>query len=94
MLEALNFIKQSLNEGKSFHQSLKKFTHIFNPTYIAMCEAGEMSGTLDIVLQRLSSFTEAQSRLQDKVRSSLIYPALMSGICVFHDYLSPDLCGA
>ena len=77
MLEALNFIKQSLTEGKSFHQSLKKFPHIFNTTYIAMCEAGEMSGTLDIVLQRLSSFTEAQSRLQDKVRSSLIYPALM-----------------
>ena len=83
MLEALNFIKQSLTEGKSFHQSLKKFPHIFNTTYIAMCEAGELSGTLDIVLQRLSLFTEAQSRLQDKVRSSLIYPILMSIFAFF-----------
>ena len=83
MLEALNFIKQSLTEGKSFHQSLKKFPHIFNTTYVAMCEAGEMSGTLDLVLQRLSLFTEAQSRLQDKVRSALIYPALMSVFAFF-----------
>ncbi len=83
MLEALNFIKQSLTEGKSFHQSLKKFPHVFNTTYVAMCEAGELSGTLDIVLQRLALFTEAQSRLQDKVRTSLTYPALMSIFAFF-----------
>ena len=83
MLEALNFIKQSLNEGKSFHQSLKKFPRIFNITYVAMCEAGELSGTLDVILQRLALFTEAQSRLQDKVRSSLIYPVLMSIFAFF-----------
>jgi general secretion pathway protein F len=42
-----------------------------------MCEAGEMSGTLDTILIRLAEFTEAQNELQSKVKSALTYPVLM-----------------
>ena len=78
MAQTLVQIKDSVNRGQSLHKSLKHFPKIFNTTYTAMCEAGEVSGNLDIVLLRLAQFTEDQSRLQDKVRSALIYPALMS----------------
>ncbi len=83
MKEALTQIRNSINEGKSMHRALAMFPKIFNKTYISMCEAGELSGTLDIVLKRLAQFTSAQSRLQDKVRSALIYPSLMAVFAFF-----------
>ena len=83
MKEALVQIRNSINEGKSMHRALAMFPKIFNKTYISMCEAGELSGTLDVVLKRLAQFTEAQSRLQDKVRSALIYPSLMAVFAFF-----------
>ena len=42
-----------------------------------MCEAGEMSGTLDVILMRLADFTEAQNELNSKVKSALYYPLFM-----------------
>ena len=83
MKEALTQIRNSINEGKSMHRALAMFPKIFNTTYISMCEAGELSGNLDVVLKRLAQFTEAQSRLQDKVRSALIYPSLMAVFAFF-----------
>ena len=83
MAEVLSHIKNSVNEGKSFHQSLELFPKIFNKTYISLCKAGEVSGTLDMVLLQLAQFTEAQTQLQSKVRSALIYPAIMSVFSVF-----------
>jgi len=75
--EALLRIKNLVNTGNPFHKSLEEYPQIFNKTYRAMCKAGETSGTLDLVLFRLSQFTQAQKELRDKVRSALIYPSLM-----------------
>ena len=83
MAEAVSYIKNSVNEGRSFHKSLSAFPSIFNKTFISMCEAGELSGTLDIVLARLAQFTTAQSQLQNKVRSAMVYPALMTVFSFF-----------
>lgn len=70
-------IKNSVNEGGAFNKALAKYPKIFDKIFISMCEAGEMSGTLDVILMRLAEFTEAQSELQSKVRSALMYPVLM-----------------
>ncbi len=76
----LSDIKNRVNEGSSLHKALEKYPKIFNKIYISMCEAGETSGTLDIILLRLAEFTESQTALNSKVRSALLYPAVM---CVF-----------
>lgn len=70
-------IKNSVNEGGSFSKGLAKYPKVFDKIYISMCEAGEMSGTLDVILMRLAEFTESQAELQAKVRSALMYPVLM-----------------
>lgn len=70
-------IKNSVNEGGSFHKCLERYPKIFNKIYCSMCEAGEMSGTLDIILLRLTEFTESQSELAAKVKSAMLYPILM-----------------
>ena len=75
--EAITKIYNKINEGHSFHKALSDYPRIFNTTYISMCEAGESSGTLDLVLLKLSEFTESQAELNNKIRSSLAYPILM-----------------
>lgn len=75
--EALYDCKSMINEGSPFHKALEKYPKIFNKIYVSMCEAGEMSGTLDIILIRLAEFTEAQSELNSKVRSAMLYPIIM-----------------
>ncbi len=75
--EALSDIKNMVNEGASFHKAIAKYPKIFSKIYISMCEAGETSGTLDVILIRLAEFTEAQSALSSKVRAAMIYPILM-----------------
>lgn len=75
--EAVSDAKNMVNEGSTFHKALGKYPSIFNNIYISMCEAGEMSGTLDVILMRLAEFTEAQAQLRQQVRSAMTYPIIM-----------------
>ncbi|MCB0385178.1 MAG: type II secretion system inner membrane protein GspF [Bdellovibrionales bacterium] len=71
-------IKNNVNEGAPFHKSMRKYPKIFNKIYVSMCEAGEMSGTLDVILIRLAEFTESQNELNNKLKSAMMYPVLMT----------------
>lgn len=74
---AIADIKNMVNEGSSFNRGLAKYPRIFTNIYVSLCEAGEASGTLDVILIRLAEFTEAANELNSKVRSAMIYPAVM-----------------
>jgi len=66
-----------VNEGVAFHKGLQKYPKIFNKVYVTMCEAGEASGTLDVILLRLAEFTEAENELNAKIKSAMLYPVIM-----------------
>ena len=74
--EAISDCKTMVNEGQSLHKALSKYPNIFNVIYVSMAEAGEMSGTLDVILLRLAEFTEAQAELNQKVRSAMTMPMI------------------
>ena len=75
--EAISDIKNMVNEGLSLHKGMSKYPKIFNHIYVTMCEAGEASGTLDVILMRLAEFTEAENELNAKVKSAMLYPVIM-----------------
>ena len=75
--EAVGDIKNMVNEGLSLHKGLAKYPKIFTNIFVTMCEAGEASGTLDVILMRLAEFTEAENDLNSKVRSAMLYPVIM-----------------
>jgi len=75
--EATAEIRNSVNEGGQFHKALGRYPNIFSTTYVSMCEAGETSGTLDVILIRLAEFTEAQNELRTRIRGALTYPVIM-----------------
>lgn len=76
----LTGVRESLNEGTSFAKSLAQYPKVFSPLYINMVAAGEASGSLESVLERLADFMEGQARLKGKVVASLAYPVLMAFI--------------
>ena len=78
----LSAVRTDLNEGTSFSQSLAKHPKVFTTTYTNMVRAGESSGNLDLVLQRLADFTEAQVRLRNKIVGAMTYPVIMMLISV------------
>ena len=75
-------IKDSIVEGNSFARSLSLFPGTFSPLYINMVTAGETSGALEIVLERLADITEKQQALKSRIQSAMAYPILMSLIGV------------
>src|SRR5512145_167308 len=70
-------IRADLNEGKSLTSSMENFPRVFPPFYINMVKAGEASGTINLVLERLADFSENQQALLSKIRSALAYPLIM-----------------
>ncbi len=78
LVRVLTSVRESLNEGTSFAKSLELHPKVFPPLFVNMVAAGEASGTLESVLERLADFMEAQARLKGKVVAALAYPVLMT----------------
>lgn len=78
----LTQIKDAIVEGSSFAGAISQYPGTFSSLYINMVHAGETSGTLEIVLDRLADITEKQQALIIRIRSALAYPALMTAIGV------------
>ena len=75
-------IRSSVMEGRTLAAGLGEFPKVFSDLYRATVDAGEKSGHLDTVLERLADYTESQQELQGKVRQALIYPAFLSVFAV------------
>ena len=78
----LSELRQKVTEGTSLYDGLKDHEKIFTPMYVNMIKAGEASGTLGLVLERLAEYTEKQMGLKNKLISSMAYPILMVIISV------------
>ena len=70
-------VKQRVNEGAPMAEALGEHPKVFTGLYISMVRAGESSGGLDVVLDRLADFTESQADLRSKLVGAMVYPALM-----------------
>lgn len=73
----LSQVKQRVNEGSTLADAVADHPRVFSNLYINMIRAGESSGTLEIVLNRLAEFTASQANLRRKVMGALAYPAVM-----------------
>ena len=73
----LSAVRDSVSEGKSLGDAMSEYPRVFNRLYVNMVKAGETSGNLDTVLERLADFQEYQVAVRGKIFSALSYPGLM-----------------
>ncbi|MBY0416277.1 MAG: type II secretion system inner membrane protein GspF [Bdellovibrionales bacterium] len=74
---ALSEIRQKVNEGSTLSKAMSDYPKIFDNVYINMVDAGETSGTLEVVLLKLADFTESQLKLKNKIKGAITYPLIM-----------------
>lgn len=75
--EVVGVVRADIEAGMSFCDALAKHPKIFSDLFINMARAGESSGMLNEVLERLASYLESTAALTRKIKSSLVYPAVV-----------------
>ncbi len=78
--EALEAVHKDISDGMSVPRALRKHVDIFGETYIASVEAGEASGKMGEVLNRMAGLLRAQIRLKSTINGALGYPIVLSGV--------------
>ncbi|MDP3921387.1 MAG: type II secretion system F family protein [Candidatus Omnitrophota bacterium] len=76
----LRAMHQDVTGGKSFSEAMGRHDKVFSQLYINMVRAGETSGSLEEILDRVANYLEKTSVLQKKVKSALTYPISVTAI--------------
>ncbi|MGI6147636.1 MAG: type II secretion system F family protein [Bacillota bacterium] len=76
----VNEVRQSVESGESLAATLAKHPKAFPNIFVHMVEAGEASGTLDVVLGRVADHFESEVALRGKIKGALMYPMILLGV--------------
>jgi type II secretory pathway component PulF len=76
--QALREARRAVRNGAALADALGRHGRYFDPLFVATVSAGESTGALDTVFERLADHLEETGELRSQVRSALIYPALMA----------------
>lgn len=82
MRAVLTDLLKAVKGGKSLSLALQPYDGIFGPFYLSMVRAGEASGQLSAVLERLVAHLESAKATRDSIVSALIYPAILLVVAV------------
>lgn len=75
-------VKDDIKEGSSFADALKKYPKVFDNIYVQLVRAGEASGKLEIILERLTGFLERKEETRARIRSALSQPIIQLGVAI------------
>jgi len=75
-------IKDEIKQGTSFADALSKYPKVFDTTYVQLVRAGEASGKLEFILDRLTGFLERRAIIKKKISAATQYPLMQLGVAV------------
>ncbi len=75
-------IRSRIVEGHSLADALSEYPGVFSELFRSMVAAGEKSGHLDLVLERLADYTESRQEIQSKISGALVYPIILTVVSV------------
>ncbi|MDE6593658.1 MAG: type II secretion system F family protein [Oscillospiraceae bacterium] len=75
-------IYEEVQKGTSFSDAIKMQDGAFPNFFISMVQAGETSGNLDMVMQKMESQYANDAKLNNKIKSSMMYPIILAVLCI------------
>ena len=75
--KVLEHVRDAITGGTSFADALREHPHVFDRLYVAVIRAGELSGSLPVVLDTLTVYLEKTANLRRKVKGAIAYPAVI-----------------
>ncbi len=76
-----SMVHDYVSAGMSLADSMRKLPKVFSPVHIAMVQAGETGGFLDLVLAQIAEFRSREQDLMGKVKSAMFYPLTLAVLC-------------
>jgi len=80
--QVINSLHDDIEVGNSLSNSFAKHPHVFDSLYINMVKAGESSGMLNVILERLAAYLEKMSSLRRKIRAAMVYPTIVVSMAI------------
>lgn len=78
----LTAVRARVLEGRTLADALAAFPGAFDRLYRAMVAAGEKSGHLDVILERLADYTEQRQQIRSKLIQAMLYPAILTLVAI------------
>lgn len=78
----LERVRDDITAGSTFADSLAQHPHVFNHLYISIVRAGEVSGSLPLVLDTLTTYLEKTDAIRRKVKGAIAYPAVILTVAI------------
>ncbi len=75
-------VRSHVREGHTLADSLAEHPRVFSDLYRATVAAGERSGHLDLILEKLADYTESRQRFSQQIRLALVYPVLLVAMSI------------
>ena len=75
--ETIGEVRSDVEAGMVLSRAMSRHPKVFNRLFVSMVEAGESSGTLDSVLDRVATQIEKETQLKRRVKGALVYPAVV-----------------
>ncbi|MDD5595935.1 MAG: type II secretion system F family protein [Candidatus Omnitrophica bacterium] len=73
----INELQKNMEAGLSLHEAMSKHPEVFSELWVNLCESGEASGNLAVVLSRLATYLERSAEFKRKLISAVIYPCIL-----------------
>jgi len=80
--KVINKVREDVEAGSTLNQAMRRFPKVFDDLFCNMISSGEQSGSLDIMLRRLSDFLERIVKIRSQVRQAMIYPAAIISFAI------------
>ncbi len=80
--EACNYVRTQIEQGKRLAEAMRNRPQVFDRLFCNMVQAGEESGILDTILQRLAMYIEKSEKLKSQIKGAMVYPAVIIAVAV------------
>lgn len=80
--QTIDIVYEDVQKGLSLSEAMKKHEKVFPNLLINMVEAGEVSGNLDVIMERMAIHYEKEFNIENKIKNAFMYPIILSIVAI------------